>query len=306
MENVRIPAGKGTDPVGFVLVYVEVHVAVDVLFGLRIADGGRVDLGNGGVFCGSISAPSAGVAGVKRCRYRTGDGAAGAVDSCAGRPGAAALPRVFALFGAADERPRRDGEGAAADLQHAADGVVEGARLRSGRIDDGHAHAVDDVEHRLAVVALDLVPVQVEDEVGADVGHARGDDERVFDLVGDLDVGIAVFDRGDEFFDVVDFDLFGDDEVHVAAVNFRAGLCIFDVAALREQHAEHRAEHEQQRQKGDQAAFRFDPLHAPPPSSAAWAKTTVSEVAYPLLSALESSYSLPPHSPLCVLFRVFV
>ena len=221
-----------------------------------------------------------------------------ALHFAARRPAAAAVfVRVLALFGTADERARRHGERAAADLQHAADGVVEGAFLLRRGIDDGEAHAVFDVEHRVAVVALDLVPVQVEDEVGADVRHARRDDERVIHAVRDLDVGVTVLDGGDQLFDRFDFHLFGDDVFHVAVVNIRTGDGFFDVPRLREEHAQKGAQHQEQRKKAEQSVFIFQllpRLHTPPPSAAglsdACANSAVSTVLYPLLSASERAY----------------
>ena len=68
--------------------------------------------------------------------------------------------------------------------------------LRLRGVDDRHADAFGDVEHGFAVVALKFVPVQIQNEIGPHVGDARGDDQRVFHTVVDLDVGITATGSG--------------------------------------------------------------------------------------------------------------
>ena len=169
---------------------------------------------------------------------------------------------LLAAAGAAFKLSRRDGEGAAADAQHAADGVIKAARLFLGRIDDGELDALRDVEERFAVVPLDLVAVEVDDEVGIDVADPARNDERVIHFVLDLDVVVAVFDGGEKLVHRLDLHLIGDDVIEIARINaFR--LRFLRVSAQRERHGEH-GENGERQENGKEYASDFCSHITPP------------------------------------------
>ena len=174
----------------------------------------------------------------------------------------AAARQFFAVTGAAFKESRCDGDGAAVNVEHAADGVIKAAAPFG--VDDGEADALGDVEHGLAVVALQFIAVEVDGQVGIDVGRAARDDERVVDIVGDLDVRVTVFDGVEKFVHR------GDDHVvrHgidqfavISAVRFLLG----GVSRRREGKA-HQGDDEQAQKDADGNSLLLF-VHAAPPSA---------------------------------------
>ena len=154
------------------------------------------------------------------------------------------------------------GKSTAAHAEHAADGIIETARLLRGSIHDGQAYAVHDVEHGLAVVALKFVPVEVDNEVGRDVADAARDYYGAVGIVGNLYVGVSVFDSREKFVGVRNFHLIGHDEIEIAAVTARRAE-LFRIPREREREREHGRGREKE-QYTCQCVFQ---LHTLPPSA---------------------------------------
>ena len=61
------------------------------------------------------------------------------------------------------------------------------------------------VDEGVAAVAHQVMAVDIEHEVGGNVGHAVGDDKRIFgSTFCNFDIRIAVFDGGDQLFRRID------------------------------------------------------------------------------------------------------
>ena len=133
---------------------------------------------------------------------------------------------VFAVSRAAFKQPRRHCQRAAAYAQNAADRVIKTAGLLFRRVDNSEPDAFRHVEHRLPVVSLQFMAVEVYRQIGIDVGHTASDDERIVDVVRHFDIAVTVFDCGEKLVDRVDFNLFGDYIFQTAGI-FAVGSQLF-------------------------------------------------------------------------------
>ena len=125
---------------------------------------------------------------------------------------------VFGFSRAALELSARNGESSAADLQHAADRIVKRARPFLRTIHDRETDTVLNVENRFAVVPDNFMPVEVNDQIHADVGNAGRDDDFLRRFIVYDNIGVTVFNRADKFVHIFDVDLIGHNIFNVVAI----------------------------------------------------------------------------------------
>ena len=71
--------------------------------------------------------------------------------------------------------------------------------LLAGVVHEHDGDALRDIEHGISAVAHDHRAVEIEHKIGRDVLHVRRDDEGLLSVVGDLNIGITVFNGVVEF-----------------------------------------------------------------------------------------------------------
>ena len=182
---------------------------------------------------------------------------------------------------------RADGERAAARLQGAADGVVKTARLLLRGVVDKHDGDVAlDVQKRIAAVADDDFPVDIQHEVGDDVRDIAVDDEGLRGVLVDLDIGIAVLDGVDELFGRRDDVLRRTDEIDHVVVRAVGIESAADVARIREgigkrRRRQRNGERRHHGHEKDRARLVFHMLAPPKGSSELCTKSAAKEMRKP-------------------------
>ena len=88
------------------------------------------------------------------------------------------------------------------------------------------------VDEGVAAVAHQVMAVDIEHEVGGNVGHAVGDDKRIFDIFCNFDIRIAVFDGADELFRRVDDIFIGADKFDGVVVLAAGDARLFIIARI--------------------------------------------------------------------------